>query len=125
MSNSTETIVHEFTIVSTETSTTIPRGYAVTAWGKLAASPLGVVGVAKWDAEAGQAITVVQGDVFVKFNGTPGTNVELSVHTDGTFDAAVATDVVVGSQLQPVIADEPALGKAWILGGHPTYVKPA
>jgi hypothetical protein len=120
--STTLNVTRRVNIISTEASATIDRGEAVTAWGKLATSPVGMIGVAEFDIAAGEAGAAVCGRVHVKYNGTPGANVELSVHTDGTLDAAVSTDIVVGYQLEAVIVDSPALGIAWVEG--PSYVKP-
>jgi hypothetical protein len=123
MADSHEVTTQSITLVNNEASTTILKGYAVTWAGTLATSPVDFAGVNRFDAEPGEPMTVVQGRVWVKFNGTPGANVELSVHTDGTFDAAVATDIVVGTQKEAAIVSYPTLGMAAIVG--PSYVKPA
>lgn len=112
------------TITNTH-SATISAGYCVDIDGALATSVAKLAGVVLFDAEVGEPMTVQTGRVRVKFTGTPGAGVELTVNTDGTLKAAVSTETVIGFQAEVVTVDEPALGMAEVLStGDVPYIKP-
>lgn len=123
MANQYEITTRTVNLVNNEASATIPKGTAVTWAGLIATTHVGFCGVNRFECEPGEPMTAVLGRVYVEYNGTPGAGVELAIHTDGTFDAAIAGDVVVGTQAEVAVTGglEPGLGIAAIEGNQ--YIK--